>query len=140
MEKFKDFDEAAWAELYAPTEKERVAGAKAAAIFKEAACHIAQSPSQKEALEDFLKRQENSKTPCVRDFEIGMYIPTDLQLARYNSLFEKEKEQKILEKVVVKKVLAVKEVLASCGHYCQPAVLMTASFGTSCPDCYDRMS
>lgn len=28
-------------------------------------------------------------------------------------------------------------VLADCGHYCSPALLMNATIGTSCPDCYD---
>lgn len=28
-------------------------------------------------------------------------------------------------------------VLADCGHYCSPALVMNATIGTSCPDCYD---
>lgn len=31
-------------------------------------------------------------------------------------------------------------VVADCGHICAETVLMHASLGTSCPDCYDRMS
>lgn len=33
--------------------------------------------------------------------------------------------------------LAPVEVLADCGHYVSPALLMNASIGTSCPECYD---
>jgi len=31
-------------------------------------------------------------------------------------------------------------VLCDCGHCCPPCQVMSASLGTSCPDCYDRMS
>jgi hypothetical protein len=31
-------------------------------------------------------------------------------------------------------------VLCSCGHHVSHALVMHASFGTSCPECYDRMS
>ena len=35
---------------------------------------------------------------------------------------------------------AVKMVKASCGHTIPQSSLMTASLGTCCPDCYDRLS
>lgn len=31
-------------------------------------------------------------------------------------------------------------VRASCGHLVRSNLIMNANFGTSCPDCYDRMS
>lgn len=31
-------------------------------------------------------------------------------------------------------------VMASCGHTVSRTILMSASMGTTCPDCYDRMS
>lgn len=31
-------------------------------------------------------------------------------------------------------------VVCDCGHLCPPRQVMSASLGTSCPDCYDRMS
>ncbi len=34
----------------------------------------------------------------------------------------------------------VKLVRCDCGHSVEPALVMSASRGTSCPDCYDRMS
>jgi hypothetical protein len=34
----------------------------------------------------------------------------------------------------------VKSVSCDCGHSVEPALVMSASRGTSCPDCYDRMS
>lgn len=37
-------------------------------------------------------------------------------------------------------VPAEKMVLCDCGHRVQLALVMSASMGTSCPDCYDRMS
>jgi hypothetical protein len=27
-----------------------------------------------------------------------------------------------------------------CGHWCEPVLVMSTSSGSSCPDCYDRMS
>ena len=30
-------------------------------------------------------------------------------------------------------------ISCACGHICDKTVVMTTSFGTSCPDCYDRM-
>lgn len=35
---------------------------------------------------------------------------------------------------------SLKTVKADCGHTCEAKHLMSASLGTSCPDCYDRMS
>jgi hypothetical protein len=32
------------------------------------------------------------------------------------------------------------EVLCSCGHLCPKSMVMSASSGTSCPECYDEMS
>jgi hypothetical protein len=34
----------------------------------------------------------------------------------------------------------VQLVRCSCGHEVEPALVMNASLGTSCPDCYDRLS
>jgi hypothetical protein len=31
-------------------------------------------------------------------------------------------------------------VRCACGHECERILVMSASLGTSCPDCYDRMS
>ena len=31
-------------------------------------------------------------------------------------------------------------VPCSCGHHVSKSLVMSASFGTSCPECYDRMS
>lgn len=31
-------------------------------------------------------------------------------------------------------------VKCDCGHYVEKGLVMSASMGTSCPDCYDRMS
>jgi len=49
---------------------------------------------------------------------------------------EGKKEEKA--DVVVKEVEV--EVLCSCGHMVPKSLVMTASFGTCCPECYDRMS
>ena len=35
---------------------------------------------------------------------------------------------------------AVKMVRCACGHTVDKSLVMSASLGTSCPDCYDRMS
>ena len=35
---------------------------------------------------------------------------------------------------------SLKTVAADCGHTVEAAHLMSASMGTACPDCYDRMS
>ena len=46
-------------------------------------------------------------------------------------------------KAVVKEVKAVEKedtVLCSCGHEVPASLVMYTSSGTSCPDCYDRMS
>ena len=39
---------------------------------------------------------------------------------------------------VVERVVAMKK--CSCGHTVPVALVMSASMGSSCPDCYDRMS
>lgn len=36
--------------------------------------------------------------------------------------------------------LKSKMVKCMCGHWCPVNLVMSASLGTSCPDCYDRMS
>ena len=45
-------------------------------------------------------------------------------------------------KEVVKEAVEVveKTVLCSCGHEVPASLVMYSSSGTSCPDCYDRMS
>ena len=35
---------------------------------------------------------------------------------------------------------SVREIRANCGHLIPANLLMNASMGTACPDCYDRMS
>ena len=35
---------------------------------------------------------------------------------------------------------SVQLVRCDCGHSVEPLLVMNASLGTSCPDCYDRMS
>ena len=35
---------------------------------------------------------------------------------------------------------SVKMVVCDCGHSVSSSLVMSASLGTSCPDCYDRMS
>ena len=34
----------------------------------------------------------------------------------------------------------VVEIKCDCGHTVEKSLVMNANFGTSCPDCYDRMS
>jgi hypothetical protein len=44
---------------------------------------------------------------------------------------------------MIRRKLTVKPeemVMCSCGHKIQKNLVMSASRGTSCPDCYDRMS
>jgi len=48
--------------------------------------------------------------------------------------WEKTREEK---KPVAK---TIKYVMCGCGHECPEAQVMNASLGTSCPDCYDKMS
>ena len=31
-------------------------------------------------------------------------------------------------------------IVCDCGHECEPALVSSASLGSACPDCYDRMS
>lgn len=50
----------------------------------------------------------------------------------------KVKEVKAVEKEVVEVV--EKTVLCSCGHEVPASLVMYSSSGTTCPDCYDRMS
>jgi hypothetical protein len=39
-----------------------------------------------------------------------------------------------------KPITQPKMVRCSCGHTCEASIVMSASLGTSCPNCYDRMS
>ena len=34
----------------------------------------------------------------------------------------------------------IRRVMCDCGHECASTLVMSAARGTSCPDCYDRMS
>lgn len=52
----------------------------------------------------------------------------------FEIMTEKEKNKKpIIEK-------KVKMITCNCGHTVHETAVMSASLGTSCPDCYDRMS
>lgn len=44
------------------------------------------------------------------------------------------------EKQAARRPVAVEMVKCSCGHTVTRGSVMSASMGTSCPDCYDRMS
>jgi len=41
---------------------------------------------------------------------------------------------------VFTRVSQVDMVRCDCGHYCERTLVMSASLGTACPECYDRMS
>ena len=60
----------------------------------------------------------------------------------YNALFEaKEADDQPAEAVEVVPAKASDDyVLCDCGHMTYPNLVMNASLGTSCPDCYDRLS
>lgn len=42
--------------------------------------------------------------------------------------------------VLVDAKIDVATTVCTCGHTCQETLAMSASRGTSCPDCYDKMS
>ncbi len=57
---------------------------------------------------------------------------------RLKNLVDKEvKEVKAVKEEVVE---VVEKVLCSCGHEVPAIMVMGSSSGTSCPECYDRMS
>lgn len=69
------------------------------------------------------------------DFDI-FQISERLCQMRFNSI---ESESKPVESESIEPV-EVGLVIADCGHRCSKNVIMSASMGTSCPNCYDRMS
>jgi hypothetical protein len=63
--------------------------------------------------------------------------------------YTEEKEKKLnrlrerLKEIKVKKVKhdpVIETVKADCGHYVPKHMVMMASLGSSCPNCYDKMS
>jgi len=56
---------------------------------------------------------------------------------------QKEEALRVAEAAVAKPVavaVQVSMVRCSCGHTVSATMVMSASMGSSCPDCYDRMS
>ena len=81
--------------------------------------------------------------PCLDDEEIGGYRPEHCQKMRLASwrLLGIVAEQKMERKAQpVHPPKPVELVECSCGHSVPRALAMSASLGTSCPDCYDEMS
>ena len=68
-------------------------------------------------------------------------IPTTVETARLRQMRNRLHEIKTMKKAAMRARVAGKQVkaeLADCGHY--TIEKMSTSWGSSCPDCYDRMS
>jgi len=68
-------------------------------------------------------------------------IPTPVETARLRQMRVRLQELETMKKAALRARVAGKQVrmeLADCGHY--TIEKMSTSHGSSCPDCYDRMS
>lgn len=69
----------------------------------------------------------------------GDYKPTEYEIAICAKYFLAKLRQNAIESEKTQPVVKEqKMVLCDCGHYTTSP--MSASFGTACPDCYDKMS
>lgn len=77
--------------------------------------------------------------PALKGDEIGGYAPEYcLKMAlAYKRMKTIEDERKSQPKPAPKTVVEIK---CDCGHTVENELVMNASLGTSCPDCYDDMS
>ena len=83
-------------------------------------------------------------TGCAYGIEYFTFdgIPTDVEIERMRNMRLRLREIEAMKKAAMKARVAgqknVRAKLADCGHF--TIEVMSASRGTSCPDCYDRMS
>jgi uncharacterized protein with ParB-like and HNH nuclease domain len=86
--------------------------------------------------EDFLKGLRDPKRFLSAYNPVMMYQVSVLGLLEktYEEMAKKEEVSDIQEQK------EEEEVMCSCGHFCPRSLVMSTSQGTSCPDCYDRMS
>jgi|GEM_PF-2743256 len=94
-----------------------------------------------------LLKQENATDKEIEASAYGIAnftfatIPTQEQTDRLRQMRNRLGEIKIMKRAALRARVSGKQArmeLADCGHYTTEA--MSTSRGSSCPDCYDRMS
>ena len=76
----------------------------------------------------------------VNSYAIKYYDYSFAEAPAFKAL-QAEEALRVSEAAVAKTVaVQVSMVKCSCGHTVSSTMVMSASMGTACPDCYDRMS
>ena len=76
----------------------------------------------------------------VDSYAIKYYEPTAIDCTAYYALHRAYMALEDAKKKPVLKFVEVEMVKCRCGHTIPRSMVMAASMGSSCPDCYDRMS
>ena len=100
-------------------------------------------------LEDIIgkkKTVEEIMTEGVSEYGVKFFdCETDAEAIALDALkkaYDADKAKKEEEKHMETKEVETKEetILCTCGHEVKKTLVMSTSTGSSCPDCYDRMS